>query len=101
MFPWTTQILILNGINSHRSCYVANANYVSLRNDILRKHGVIPEKPPSPTPIIQEALLEARKKAHENRLEDKDLDELNELEDDEDEAFLEKYRLGPTVCMIL
>ncbi|KAK0510300.1 hypothetical protein JMJ35_007694 [Cladonia borealis] len=61
-------------------------------NDILRKHGVIPEKPPSPTPIIQEAILEARKKAHENRLEDKDLDELNELEDDEDEAFLEKYR---------
>ncbi|KAK3172566.1 hypothetical protein OEA41_005890 [Lepraria neglecta] len=60
-------------------------------NDILRKHGVIPEKPPSPTPIIQEALEEARKQAHENRLEDKDLDELNELEDEEDEAFLEKY----------
>ncbi|KAL6713655.1 Proteolipid protein 2 [Lecanora helva] len=61
-------------------------------NDILRKHGVIPEKPPSPTPIIQEALIEARKQAHENRLEDKDLDELKELEDEEDEAFLEKYR---------
>lgn len=62
------------------------------RNDILRKHGVIPEKPPSPTPIIQEAILEARKQAHANRLEDKDLDELGELEDEEDEAFLEKYR---------
>lgn len=61
-------------------------------NDILRKHGVIPEKPPSPTPVIQEALLEARQKAHENRLEDKDLDELHELEDEEDDAFLEKYR---------
>lgn len=61
-------------------------------NDILRKHGVIPEKPPSPTPIIQEAILEARKQAHANRLEDKDLDELDELEDEEDEAFLEKYR---------
>ena len=62
------------------------------RNDILRKHGVIPEKPPSPTPIIEEALIEARKRAHEDRLEDKDLDELRELEDEEDDAFLEKYK---------
>ncbi len=71
---------------------MARANLVTCRNDILRKHGVIPEKPPSPTPLIQEALTEARKQAHENRLEDKDLDELNDLEDEEDEVFLEKYR---------
>lgn len=63
-----------------------------LRNDILRKHGVIPEKPPSPTPMIEEALTEARRLAHENRLEGKDLDELDELEDDEDEDFLNSYR---------
>ena len=62
------------------------------RNDILRKHGVIPEKPPSPTPMIQEALEEARKLAHENRLEGKDLEELDALEDEEDEDFLESYR---------
>jgi hypothetical protein len=62
------------------------------RNDILRKHGVIPEKPPSPTPLIEEAILEGRRLAHENRLEGKDLDELDELEDLEDEEFLEKYR---------
>ena len=62
------------------------------RNDILRAHKIIPEKPPSPTPIIQEALLEARQRAQENRLEDKDLDELHELEDEEDDTFLEKYR---------
>ncbi|KAL2117843.1 hypothetical protein VTJ04DRAFT_7503 [Mycothermus thermophilus] len=61
-------------------------------NDILRKHGIIPEKPPSPTPLIEEAMLEARRIAHENRLEGKDLDELDELEDDEDEEFLEQYR---------
>ncbi|KAM0798380.1 thioredoxin-like protein [Usnea florida] len=61
-------------------------------NDILRKHGVIPEKPPSPTPLIQEALSEARKQAYENRLENKDLDELKDLEDEEDDVFLEKYR---------
>jgi hypothetical protein len=62
------------------------------RNDILRKHGVIPEKPPSPTPLIEEAILEGRRLAYENRLEGKDLDELDELEDFEDENFLEKYR---------
>jgi hypothetical protein len=62
------------------------------RNDILRKHGVIPEKPPSPTPLIEEAILEGRRLAYENRLEGKDLDELDELEDLEDENFLEKYR---------
>lgn len=62
------------------------------RNDILRKHGVIPEKPPSPTPLIEEAILEGRRLAHENRLEGKDLDELDELEDLEDENFLEAYR---------
>lgn len=62
------------------------------RNDILRKHGIIPEKPPSPTPVIEEAILEARRLAHENRLEGKDLSDLSELEDEEDEAFLEQYR---------
>jgi hypothetical protein len=63
-----------------------------LRNDILRSKGIIPEKPPSPTPLIEEAILEGRRLAHENRLEGKDLDELDELEDFEDDAFLEKYR---------
>ncbi|TKA76011.1 hypothetical protein B0A49_02921 [Cryomyces minteri] len=61
-------------------------------NDILRKHGFIPEKPPSPTPLIEEALTEARRLAHENRLEGKDLDELAELEEEEDDEFLEQYR---------
>jgi hypothetical protein len=42
--------------------------------------------------MVEEAILEGRRLAHENRLEGKDLDELDELEDDEDEAFLEQYR---------
>jgi len=42
--------------------------------------------------MIEEALIEARKLAHENRLEGKDLDELAELEDEEDDDFLESYR---------
>ena len=42
--------------------------------------------------MIHEALLEAQKKAHDNRLEDKDLEALHELEDEEDDAFLDAYR---------
>jgi hypothetical protein len=42
--------------------------------------------------MIEEALTEARRLAHENRLEGKDLDELDALEDEEDEKFLEHYR---------
>jgi hypothetical protein len=42
--------------------------------------------------MIEEAILEGRRLAHENRLEGKDFDELDELEDEEDEAFLEQYR---------
>ena len=61
-------------------------------NDILRAKGIIPEREPSPTPMIQEALEQARALAHENRLEGKELDELDELEDDEDEDFLDSYR---------
>ncbi|KAL8963138.1 MAG: hypothetical protein Q9193_000555 [Seirophora villosa] len=71
---------------------VDNPNADTEWNDILRKHGVIPEKPPSPTPLIEEALAEARKQAHENRLESKGLEELDELEDEEDDEFLEHYR---------
>jgi len=42
--------------------------------------------------VIEEALAEARRLAHENRLEGKDFDELAELEDEEDEDFLNEYR---------
>ncbi|KAL9053945.1 MAG: hypothetical protein Q9162_004435 [Coniocarpon cinnabarinum] len=71
---------------------VDNPNEDTEWNDILRKHGVIPEKPPDPEPMIQEALVEARRLAHENRLEGKNLDELDELEDEEDDGFLDQYR---------
>jgi hypothetical protein len=42
--------------------------------------------------MIEEALNEARRLAYENRLEGKDLDGLDELEDEEDEDFLNSYR---------
>jgi hypothetical protein len=49
--------------------------------------------------MIQEALEEARQLAHENRLEGKDLDELDALEEEEDEDFLEVYRYAPTTAL--
>ncbi|ODV95941.1 hypothetical protein PACTADRAFT_66948 [Pachysolen tannophilus NRRL Y-2460] len=61
-------------------------------NDILRSHGIIPEKPKDPTDEIEEALSEAVAKQHENRLEGKTLDELDALEDEEDEDFLNSYK---------
>lgn len=61
-------------------------------NDILRAKGVIPEKEPDPTEQLEEALADAVNKQHERRLEDLDIDELDALEDDEDEDFLEIYK---------
>jgi hypothetical protein len=87
-----TQTQILNGIKLFEIHSRMENFWPFLRNDILRKHGIIPEKPPSPTAMIEESLIEARRLAHENRLEGKDLDELAELEDEEDEDFLNQYR---------
>lgn len=61
-------------------------------NDILREKGIIPERPPSPTQQLEEALEEAIRVQHENRLGNLNLDQLDELEDDEDEDFLESYK---------
>lgn len=61
-------------------------------NDILRAHGIIPERPKSPTEELERLLEEQVQKQHENRLEHKTLDELDALEDDEDEEFLEEYK---------
>ncbi|KAH3667446.1 hypothetical protein OGAPHI_003095 [Ogataea philodendri] len=61
-------------------------------NDILREKGIIPQKEKDPTEELEEALAEAVQRQHENRLDNKTLDELDELEDDEDEEFLESYK---------
>lgn len=42
--------------------------------------------------VLDDALVDAKQLAHENRLENKDLDELAELEDEEDDEFLQMYR---------
>lgn len=61
-------------------------------NDILRQHGVIPERPPSPTAQLEEALEEALAKQEEKKLEGKNLSDLEDLEDTIDEDFLEFYK---------
>lgn len=61
-------------------------------NDILRAKGIIPEKKPDPTEQLEEALAEAVANQQKNRLEGLDLDELDALEDEEDEDFLESYK---------
>jgi hypothetical protein len=75
-------------------CYVAIAN-VDCRNDALRKQGIIPEKAPDQTELFEEALHQAIQEAEANRLENLNLEELAELEDDEDEEFLESYKSQP------
>ncbi|KAM9904332.1 hypothetical protein OXX80_008234 [Metschnikowia pulcherrima] len=62
-------------------------------NDILRAHGIIPERPKSPTEELEQALEDAVRKQHDNRLDNKTAAELDELEDDEDEDFLHEYKL--------
>ena len=61
-------------------------------NDILRKHKIIPERPPSRSKALEEAYVATQQLLHETRLEGKDLDELDELEDLEDDEFLEIYK---------
>ncbi|ODQ67056.1 thioredoxin-like protein [Nadsonia fulvescens var. elongata DSM 6958] len=70
-----------------------NPNEDTEWNDILRAKGIIPEKPPSPSTQLEAMLEDAIQHQHDNRLEGLDLDELDALEDDEDEDFLQAYRL--------
>ena len=65
---------------------------LTTRNDALRKQGILPPKAPDPNDQFEEALQQAVQEAEANRLENLNLDELAELEDDEDDAFLESYR---------
>jgi hypothetical protein len=55
-----------------------------------KKHGVTPEKPPSSTPMIEEAILKGHRLAHENRLEGKDLGDSDELEGEKNEEFFKR-----------
>lgn len=65
-------------------------------NDILRSKGILPQKEKEVTEDDIVNLVEQTVKAKlgngEKAIEDRDLDELDELEDEEDDAVLEEYR---------
>lgn len=61
-------------------------------NDILRQHKIIPDKPPDTSAQEEELLEEAHRLQHERRFDDLELDELAELEDDESDAVVARYR---------
>lgn len=83
----------MNGMGMNGMNVEVDPNEDTEWNDILRAHGVIPERAPSPSAQLEAALEESIQKAHDNRLEDKTLDELDALEDEEDEDFLNTYKL--------
>ncbi|KAK9380096.1 thioredoxin-like protein [Kockiozyma suomiensis] len=66
-------------------------------NDILRSHGIIPERPPSPSIAIEEALERAKESAEQHRYSDKSDSELEDLEEDlendkNESEFIAQYR---------
>ncbi|EEB05544.1 phosducin family protein [Schizosaccharomyces japonicus yFS275] len=61
-------------------------------NDALRAAGVLPPKEPDVEEVLDDALVDSMKMAHDHRLDKKTLDELDELEDEEDDEFLQMYR---------
>lgn len=71
---------------------IPNANEDTEWNDILRQHGILPPKPPSPSIALEAALESAAALLEESRLPSATLDELDELEDIEDERLIEQYR---------
>lgn len=66
--------------------------------DALRKHGILPPKPPSEQEIayrVWDAAVDAQREQSKDpdyRLKDLDLEGLDELEDEEDERVLQAYR---------
>jgi hypothetical protein len=63
-------------------------------NDVLRSKGIIPQKEAE---ITEEEIIDIvertiQEKTNKNHLEDKTIDELDELEDEEEERVLAEYR---------
>ncbi|KAG9294614.1 hypothetical protein G9A89_008093 [Geosiphon pyriformis] len=61
-------------------------------NDILRAHGILPKKEGPTEDEILEAMDEVIAARNEKGLEERTLDELDELEDEEDDRVLFEYR---------
>ncbi|KAJ2079641.1 phosducin [Coemansia sp. RSA 988] len=61
-------------------------------NDILRKHGILPQQIKITQNDIYDTAVARAQEEESKRLEQLDLDELKELEDEEDDRVLEQYR---------
>ncbi|KAJ1665990.1 phosducin [Coemansia sp. RSA 1813] len=61
-------------------------------NDILRKHGILPQQVKITQNDIYDSAVEHAREEESRRLEKLDLDELDELEDEEDDQILQQYR---------
>ncbi|KAI9479364.1 phosducin [Coemansia sp. RSA 989] len=61
-------------------------------NDILRKHGILPQQVKITQNDIYDSAVAKAQEEESQRLEKLDLDELAELEDEEDDQILEQYR---------
>lgn len=71
---------------------VDNPNADTEWNDILRKHGIIPERPPSPTKEIEESIIAAAEQVYADRYELMNEDELDELEDEMEPEFWAQWK---------
>ncbi|KAJ2764992.1 phosducin, partial [Coemansia linderi] len=61
-------------------------------NDILRKHGILPQQIKITQNDIYDSAVAKAQEEESERLEKLDLDELAELEDEEDDQVLAQYR---------
>ncbi|KAJ2453985.1 phosducin [Coemansia sp. RSA 2336] len=61
-------------------------------NDILRKHGILPQQIKITQNDIYDSAVAKAQEEESQRLEGLDLDELAELEDEEDDQILAQYR---------
>ncbi|KAJ2380091.1 phosducin, partial [Coemansia sp. RSA 2559] len=61
-------------------------------NDILRKHGILPQQVKITQNDIYDSAVEHAREEESKRLENMDLDELDELEDEEDDQVIQQYR---------
>ncbi|KAJ2812443.1 phosducin, partial [Coemansia furcata] len=61
-------------------------------NDILRKHGILPQQIKITQNDIYDSAVAKAQEEESERLEGLDLDELAELEDEEDDQILAQYR---------
>ncbi|KAJ1970755.1 phosducin, partial [Dimargaris verticillata] len=69
-----------------------NPNEDTEWNDILRAKGILPPKEGPTEDDLFEEWDQAVREANEKHLSDKELSELDELEDEEDDRVLQQYR---------